>query len=110
MPETRRSFITIALQFCLRIYHQESPRKSVGLNLNLTYQPWVYADDIALLGDRINIKKENKDNLLGASRDVGLEINAQKTNYIITSRHPNPGQEQNIGMVKESFENIANLK
>jgi hypothetical protein len=33
---------------------------------------------------------------LEASRDIGLEINAEKTNYMIMSRYPNSGQSQNI--------------
>jgi hypothetical protein len=45
----------------------------------------VYADDINLLGDSINIIKENKETLLEASRDVGSEINAKKTKYLIVS-------------------------
>jgi hypothetical protein len=41
------------------------------------------------------------------SRDVGLEINAEKTNYMIMSRHPNSGQNQNIRIANESFEKVA---
>jgi hypothetical protein len=39
----------------------------------------VYADDINFLGDGINTIKENRGTLLEASRDVVIEINAEKT-------------------------------
>jgi hypothetical protein len=42
-------------------------------------------DDINLLGVSINTVKENTETLLGNSRDVGLEINAEKTKYMIVS-------------------------
>jgi hypothetical protein len=55
----------------------------------------VCADDINLLGDSINTIKENTKTILGASRNVGLEINAEKTKYTIMSRHPNSEQNKN---------------
>jgi hypothetical protein len=39
----------------------------------------VYADDVNLLGDSVNTIKENSETLLKACRDIGLEINAEKT-------------------------------
>jgi hypothetical protein len=42
--------------------------------------------------------------------DVGLEINAEKTKYMIMSRRPNSGQIQNIRTANESFENVAKFK
>jgi hypothetical protein len=52
----------------------------------------IYADDVNLLGDSVNTIKENSETLLETSRDIGLEINAEKTRYMIVSRHPNSGQ------------------
>jgi hypothetical protein len=62
------------------------------------------------LGDSTNAIKDKTESLLGASRDVGLEINAEKTKNIIISRHPNSGQNQNIGIDNESYESVATFK
>jgi hypothetical protein len=69
----------------------------------------IYADGINLVDDSINTIKENTKTHLEASRDVGLEINAEKTKYMIVS-HPNSGQNQNIRIANESFENVAKFK
>jgi hypothetical protein len=52
----------------------------------------VYADDVNFLGDSINTTKENTETLIDASRDIGLEISAEKREYMIMSLHPNSGQ------------------
>jgi hypothetical protein len=41
---------------------------------------------------------------------IGLEINAEMTKYLIISRHPKSGQNQNIRIGDESFENVAKFK
>jgi hypothetical protein len=67
------------------------------------------ADD-TVLGDSINTINEITETLLEASRNVGLEINAEKTKCMIMSCHPNSGQNQNIRITNESFESEARLK
>jgi hypothetical protein len=70
----------------------------------------IYADDVNLLGDSVSTIKANSEILLEASRDIGLEINAEKAKYMIMFRHRNSGQNQNIRIANESFENVAKFK
>jgi hypothetical protein len=70
----------------------------------------VYADNVNLLSDSTNTIKENTETLLVASRDISLEINAEEPKYMILSCHPNSGQNQNIKIANESFENVAKFK
>jgi hypothetical protein len=80
------------------------------LEINETHQLLVYADDINLMGDSINITKENMETLLEASRDADQEIDAEKTKYMIMSCHPDSGQIQDVRIANESFENVAKFK
>jgi hypothetical protein len=74
------------------------------------HQLLVHADDVSLLDDSINTIQENKETLLEASRDIGLEINAEKTMFMIMPHHPNSGHNQKIRIANESFENVAKFK
>jgi len=56
-----------------------------GLKLNGTHQLLAYADDVNILGGSINTRKENVEALVAATREIGLEVNADKTKYMVMS-------------------------
>jgi hypothetical protein len=48
--------------------------------------------------------------LLGASKEVGLEVNPEKTKYMLVSRCQKAGQRQSIKTASRSFEDMAKFK
>ena len=57
-----------------------------GLQLNGTHQLLAYADDVNILGGSIHTLKENAETLVAATREIGLEVSADKTEYMVMSR------------------------
>ena len=50
-----------------------------GLKLNGTHQLLAYADDVNILGGSVHTVKKNAKTLLAAAKEIGLEVNADKT-------------------------------
>jgi hypothetical protein len=69
-----------------------------------------YADDVNIVGEKINTIQKNTIALLDASKEVGLEVNPEKTKYMLGSRCQNAGQRQSIKIVYRHFESVAKFK
>jgi hypothetical protein len=55
------------------------------LKLNGTRKLLVYADEINILGRSVHTVKKNTEALVVATKLTGLEVNAEKTKYMIMS-------------------------
>jgi hypothetical protein len=57
-----------------------------------THQLVAYADDVNVMGDNIGAIKKNTETLINASNEFCVEINVEKTTYMLLSCHQNTCQ------------------
>jgi hypothetical protein len=96
----------IALQYAIRRVQVNKDR----LKLNGTYQLLVYADNVNILGGSVHTIKKNTEALIAASKETGLQVNADKTKYMVMSRDQNARGSHNAKIDNSSFERAKEFK
>jgi len=79
---------------------------SDGLKLNGTHQLLAYADDVNILGGSAYTVNENVESLLVATKEIGLEVNADKTKYMVMFRDQNAGRSYSMKIDNSSIERV----
>ena len=80
------------------------------MKLNGTHQLLAYADGVNILGGSIYTVKENAEALVVATKKIGLEVNADKTKYMVMSREQAAGLSHTMNVDNSSIERVEELK
>ena len=81
-----------------------------GLKLNGTHQLLDYADDVNILGGSIHTVKEKAEALVVATKEIGLEVNADKTRYMVMSREQTAGLSHTTKVDNSYNERVEEFK
>jgi hypothetical protein len=92
------------LSLFFRTCRKKDSRKPGGIRIE--WDKFLAHDDDSL-GEDINTIKNNMEVLLDASKEVGLEVNTEKTKHMIVFHHQTAEQNHNIKAANKFLESVA---
>jgi sorting nexin-29 len=81
-----------------------------SLKLDGTHQLLAYADEVNILGGSALTVKENAKSLVVATKEIGPEVNAIKSKYMIMSRDQKTGRSHRMRIDNSSIERLEEFK
>jgi hypothetical protein len=80
-----------------------------GLKIKGTHHLFVYAGDVNILGGSVRTIKKNAEARIVASKEIGLEVNAEKKTMVMF-RDQKAGRSHNIKTDNSSFERVGEFR
>ena len=65
---------------------------------------------VNILGGSVHTVKKNAETLVAATKEIGIEVNADKTKYMIMSRDQNAGRRHSMKIDNSSIERVEEFK
>ena len=69
-----------------------------------------HANDDNILGRRVHVIRKNTEVLVSASKEIGLEVNGDKTKYMVMSGDENAGRSHNVKLDTSCFERVEQFR
>jgi hypothetical protein len=96
----------LLLNFALEYAIKRVQVNQDGLKLNGMHQLLAYADDVNILGGSVPTVKENAEAFPVATKEIGLEVNADKSKFMVMSRNRNAGRDDSVKIDNSFIERV----